>query len=431
MKPSERINRPLTLQEMRVEILLDRMNLGIPITAVLEMTPRPGVVFKFSLRDVMASNEIHSKREVQVRLMNGSVIPMMVGNRRHLEGGSLSNILVPKEEPITVLDEGLQLARCKFALINFPSIWGEQDITRPKFPDRDNPSLIFQHFFLELHPWLIKIYGVDSLMSVDHRLKEDGGSAITHVGNITRKDGSGFDVDQLYDLLDALHLFLSFTRGSYCGITLLSGQDSNRKPVWRRLGTYKVEPWYRALQSWFDSLHNETLSSIFQGFWKTFNNAKYRDPVREALHWYLRGNQSIEPEVKIDHAQAALEMICSIPELKSTGRAGKRTAYALRQIGIDYSVPPHLKEIENLRAGYNQYEPNQKNWLRHGPDTLAAIRNDSLHPENRLGYISPVAYEEASSLGLHYVELSLLWLFGHEGKYVNRLNHGVQDVPWA
>ena len=65
--------------------------------------------------------------------------------------------------------------RCKFALINFPSIWGKQDITK-KLTDRTYD--VTQHLILPAFPWSIEIAAVDSLMVIDHKMKLDGVSAI-------------------------------------------------------------------------------------------------------------------------------------------------------------------------------------------------------------------------------------------------------------
>ena len=231
MKPSERVNRRIELERRSVDLLLDGRSVAVPVTVMLELSPRPQMVLEFSSDDVAAMNEIHEKRDVSVRLEDGRVVRTEVGNRRLLSGGSLSNVLFPRGQLVTVLEEEAVMTRCKFVLINFPSIWGEQDIVRRIRKDTGITQYRTQHFQLEAHPWLVEITEVDSLMAMDYRLKRYGGSGITHSVNVTRVDGCGFDLDDLRPLLDALHLFFSFVRGSYCGMTLLSAQDSNRRRV--------------------------------------------------------------------------------------------------------------------------------------------------------------------------------------------------------
>ena len=55
----------------------------------------------------------------------------------------------------------------------------------------------------------------------DYKLKLEKGSAITHFGSIKRIDGvsSLLQLDELSLFLEALHLFLSFARGSILWIS--------------------------------------------------------------------------------------------------------------------------------------------------------------------------------------------------------------------
>ena len=150
------------------------------------------------------------KARAASRLDNGITIDIFVGNRWYLGDGKVTNILIPKSERVTVREDSACLAKCKFALLNFPSMWGNKDIRR-------SPSQIHERFQLEANPWLINIIAVNSLVVVHNFLTRRGGSAITHIGTITRVDGSDFALNDLAKLLAALHLFLSFARGSYCG----------------------------------------------------------------------------------------------------------------------------------------------------------------------------------------------------------------------
>ena len=428
MKASERINRRIELEEISVHLLLDGRCVDVPVTVVLELSPRPQMVLEFSSDDVAAMKEIHEKGDVNVRLEDGRVVHTEVGNRRLLSGGKLSNVLFPRDPLVTVLEEEAVMARSKFVLINFPSIFGKQDIIRRIRKGTRTAQYITQHIQLRAHPWLVEITEVDSLMAIDYYLKRYGGSAITHAVNVTRVDGCGFSLDDLQPLLDALHLFFSFVRGSYCGMTLLSAQDSNRKRVWQQWGTYHVEPWQRELQSWVDGLHSENLSPVFGGLWGQLTDPKQGDAVTKVIHWYLRSNASREPEVSVVLTQAALERLAfSTIGARPSGKAeGNWIAEALHEMDIDHNIPESCVELTGLqKAG---------EW-DHGPHALVRIRNELVHPRRRLGPLSLATQLEAQSLGLHYLELMLLNLTGYGGKYLNRLKRGYSNqleyVPWV
>ena len=430
MKPSQRINRTYELKRTTVTIPLDSRSVEVPVAVSLELSPIPRFIlnFEFANTDAAASNELHTNQEVRVHLDNGHIINTIVGDRWHLGGGKISNFLILKSEPVTVRDDGPLLDRCKFVLINFPNMWGNKDIRR--YPDPNNTAhwLSYERIQLEANPWLINVSAVDSLMGVHYGLIYRGGSAITHTGTITRIDEHEFCREDLVELLKALHLFLSFARGSYCGLTLISGHDSNRKRIWEQWGTYKVEPWRRVLSTWVDIGSSHMLSPVFEGLRKLLNHPKYGGTITQVINWYLRSNESNEPEISIVLTQAALERLTvhTMGPKPLNTKKGDWIAQSLKGMGIDANLPTSCPNLQRLQKSFE--------WS-HGPHALVAIRNDLVHPHNKVGSITGNALLEAQALGLHYVELMLLCLSKYTGKYVNRLKimepypTMVEDVP--
>lgn len=421
-----------------IELLLDGGPVDAPVTASMELSPRPQLILEYELPSTAyaESNEINEKGEVKVRLDNGVTFETVVGNRMGLGGGKVWNVLIPKSEPVKVRDDNELLSSCKFSLINFPSMWGLQDIKEPS-SGNGSSSTITQRFQLAAGPWFIEIVGIESVMGVHYSLTRRGGSAITQKGSITRADGQNFHVCDLADLLQTLHLFLSFVRGSYCGITFLEGRDAGQNCVWEQWGTYKVEPWRRELQSWADGLNSHTLSPVFEGFWKLLKDPSHSDTVSQVINWYLRSNESIEPEVSIVLTQAALERLANatIGSKKKVAENDGGEEYtrdwikrALGKMGISPALPAECVELSKLGK--------VRNWL-HGPQALVSIRNRLVHPNKTDNAISASTLSEARALGLHYVELMLLKLTGHNGRYLNRSKHPhhyhlqIETVPWA
>ena len=432
MKPSERLNRSYTLAETTVEVVVDSGLVSVPAKVTLELSPRPKVIFDcaFTWADVEATNEIGDKREVGILLNNGRSVDAVLGSPTTLGGGKIRLTMIPKSELVTVRDENSNFTRCKFALINFPSVWGEHDVKRYPDPSKPGTGLIYQRFQLQADPWLVDIIGVDSVMGVHFGLLQRGGSALTHTGTIVRTDGQQFSSDELKGFLATLHLFLSFARGSYCGLTFLSGHDSGRTRVWEQWGTYKVEPWQRELPSWLDPSGSHHLSSVFDGFLKLLNDPTKGDGISKVIQWYLRGNESNEPEVGVVLAHAALERLSFLVNGPKSllQHEGDWMADALRHNGINPNLPAECSELTSLDKTHQ--------WS-HGPHALTVFRNDLVHPDNRSGPFHDLAMREAQSLGLHYIELMILRMSGFTGQFVNRLkgrestSSRIEAVPWA
>ncbi len=283
---------------------------------------------------------------------------------------------------------------------------------------------MYPRFSMEAGGWSVDLIAVDGLMGAHYALTRRGGSIMSHIGSITRTTSSEFSLDDLTELLGKLHLFLSFARGGYCGLTLLHGYDANRRRVWEQWGTYRVEPWRRELVTWAVPDHSHALGGIFAGLWEQIED------VEQAIRWYLRSNESNEAEVSVVLSHAALEYLAfkTAGERNTGEKEGDWIARSLRHSGIDPALPAYCWEL-----GRSQ---QVENWS-HGPHALVAIRNDLIHAERRRGHLSNAALVEARNLGLHYVELMLLALAGYTGEYVNRLKTRPSDgmrfekVPWA
>ena len=436
MKSSELIDRPIVLEKTTVELLLDDNSVTARAKIVLRLTPRPRVIIEFDFprsehdqaTAYNTANQIQSRQYLDIRISASTNIRTLVGAEWKLGGKDswCSGMLIPTTQPVTVANEPANISRCKFVLLNFPSLWGAQDIHRSK---SDISGVTVQRMPLHAGPWSIELKGVDRVMSLDIQMKRLGGSAITHSGSIKRTDGGDFPLEELKVVLDALHLFLSFVRGSYCGLAFLSGQDSKRKTVWKQWGSREVEPWRGPLSSWVSPIESEMLSAVFDGFWQRFIDPAWNNTVSQVLRWYLRSNESSEPAVGIILTQATLERLSHATKERESGAPGERIAAALMEARIDPQIPLQCPALIALAQSHRYWE--------HGPHAFVDIRNDLVHPKPKLGLISAEAYAEVQHLGQWYIELMLLHLFGYSGRYYNRLElradkgAQIQHVPWV
>ena len=326
-------------------------------------------------------------------------------------GQGWRSLLVPVRQPVTIIQTGENLQSVKFNLINFS-------------------SLNYNSALLQAGPWQIEIKPLPELSAIKKRLKTEGGYALTHEGFIRRSDGKSFSVAEAHKLLDVLHLFLSFARGGNCGVTLIAGDDENGRQAWEQWGTYSTYPWFH-LSSWLDHRHDNhvALSEAFPGFLYIVEQMTDApdDPIRVALYWYLRSNESSALQAGIILTQAALERLARqlLPNEKyeTLKNAAERIRAVLEEVGIDLAIPQSCKELRKLA----QVD---------GPEILTKIRNDLVHAEMRTN-VSLEAYLESRDLGQWYVELLLLRLFGYEGQYANRIAYTYESiwkpelVPWA
>ena len=261
-----------------------------------------------------------------------------------------------------------------------------------------------------------------------------------HMGQITREDESTFSSEQLDELLSCLHYFLSFALGRWAGVALPVGFDAAGNKAFEEWGLRITAdgPWHGG-SSWFDSHHSELLSQLFPWFMKLWTNKLWQKPLRDALYWYVAScdrRVGIGVDAGLILAQTALELLawtyCVLDRKMISAAAFQprrlSAADKLRllasSLNIPLEIPPHLSALHGRRG---------KKWID-GMEAITDVRNSLVHPaahQNLLNF----SYFEAWKLSLWYIDLVLLRLCGHSGKYANRLYQRwtgqVESVPWA
>lgn len=239
--------------------------------------------------------------------------------------------------------------------------------------------------------------------------------------------------DELNATLFLLRNFLSFAWGRQIGLGLLQGFSKDGSLVYAAPGITTVDaltcPSARQ-PHWFPLSHAEILSEILPGFWSRMTDREWKDAVEWALYWWLSANHSGQvSETAILASQAGLEAVAPLVlqhfgALQSTkGSAVEKIREMMTIMQVPLSIPGQLDELRAVAS--------TKNW--DGPLTLTKVRNALTHPAK--GQESGLAYE-ASQLGMWYLELVLLFLFGYKGKVFNRTVFGgawfeVERVPWS
>ena len=327
------------------------------------------------------------------------------------------------DQLVTAIEPGNCMKEIQFGLLNFPGFLGEEyllpESSKSGYQRRDVVKL-------EASSWVIEVRSFKNTRQTIRRLRADGGYGLTHEGSIRHSDGKSFSVEQASSLLEVLRLFLSFARGANCGLTVVVGLNDRGKRVWETWSASRPSPW-SGQRSWFDHEHGMTLAELFPRFYSRRWNAPGHHPLTMALHWYLLSNETRILEGSIVLTQAALERLSQeLVEAKGDRKEGAWIADALKDAGIPVMIP---SELQKLKEFVNSMK------FQHGPHTLVTIRNDLIHSKMKLETLRCEIYFQARELGLWYVELMLLRIFGYKGKYGNRLTQEwrgeVELVPWA
>lgn len=267
-------------------------------------------------------------------------------------------------------------------------------------------------------------------------LKITGGYAITHLCQIRREDGQAFETSGISDLEEALHWALSFVTGRHVGICYLEGSQENGEVVWRRYQTPSIDKW-RYKKTWFPSMDGKALSEIFQLIYIKLQDVYWKKVLSNVFSWYLECHSDGIIENKIVSNQIALETLAWSYLVEDKGilqeqeynkkRASDIFRLFFQQFILNTTIPsnfPYLEEVQKL----NYYD---------SAHLITDYRNNVVHPKKKVKF-QPLPNDFSFfvlRLGLHYVELGLLFIMGYKGKYLNQLYFGwdgIYDiVPWS
>lgn len=335
--------------------------------------------------------------------------------------GTIKGALGPYKSPCVVMDSDAQVKSVTFCVLNFSQFYGQKD----KCVNWRNTSLILGATELGFGDWRVSITQDPGLSENRKLLAEAGGYAVTHTGLIERSGGQTFSVNEAESLLRVLRAFLSFARGSGCGLTLVKAIDGGGRKTIMEWGTQHVETWKNAKDTWLPTTDGgDILSQLFPGFWKLCGDPDWKDTLFTAIDWYLNSNDG-PFHVGIILVQAALESLCykitGPNKERGKGRTGRYLSKSVRQFGLCAKIPSACTHLQNAFGGLD------------GPAAIAEIRNDLVHAKKTHSNDAAVQMD-ALRLGQWYIEMILLKQLNYRGRYVNRLTpsgeNPFESVPW-
>jgi hypothetical protein len=221
---------------------------------------------------------------------------------------------------------------------------------------------------------------------------------------------------------------------------LVKGYDESGELTVQDWRAVRIDP-CESHGNWLDEYDASAMATVFPGFARLMEDEEWRETIRTAVYWYVRGNTNyVGPDGAMILVQTALERLAwhILVRVRHSisGRkfADLPAAVQLRRVldacSVPLDLPSKLGELTKAAKG----QKDEQDWAD-GPQTFVAMRNQLVHPGKRKRVKGGRAYYEALQLGKWYLELILLRSCGFNGSYACRLNipmwiGGVEPLPW-
>ncbi|HXH81375.1 MAG TPA: hypothetical protein VNN07_00435 [Candidatus Tectomicrobia bacterium] len=320
----------------------------------------------------------------------------------------------------------------RFSLVNFPDYMGAPVSCEPESRGGFTGRLDFSAGLGEC-----RLDEIPEAAPLVKKAKRDAGFAISHVGHWIPASGT-MTAQQAETIVRMLHLWFGFLRGAWAGPVFPQGLTGSTA-VWRQFAAWRIGE-SPATATWFPRRTPLDLSSAFRGFSHRWNDPAWQDALNSAVSWFVEANSpGAVPETRIVLAQIALELLAWVHVVETRSlhsrtdftrlSAAGRIRILLQQLGIPSSVPDHLTEIPTFddRDAFD------------GPGVITAVRNAPVHATDQkrklIAKLDGWHRFQCGQIALHYLELALLALFGHDGTYARRGWEGWKGedevpVPW-
>ena len=335
--------------------------------------------------------------------------------------GTAQGSLAIYKSPFTVIQRDTKINSISFSVLNFPKFFGRED----KWTDSHRlGATTLTHEKLKIH-----LTQDAKFTEHEKQLNETNGYGVTHSGVIEYFDRVEISVSEAENILRGLRAFLSFARGSGCGLTLVKATCSDGRQTFFEWGSSHTDPWSRGFDTWLPTVVDggENLSQAFCGFWSLCKHSDWKNAIFRAIDLYV--NSKAAPfHVGIILIQAALELLCrKIVGPKKKGSTGEFLSKSIGTMDLCTSIPSSCRNLDKFFRNCSHVHGD-------GPKAIAELRNDLVHAEQTYQDDAEVQMD-ALRLGHWYIELILLKQFNYRGRYRNRLaNTGespFEMVPWA
>ncbi|OCP17575.1 MULTISPECIES: hypothetical protein [unclassified Ensifer] len=432
---SEQINAPIELGYRKAEISSNGKTISGRGCARLHLGPRERVVITVEVEEYFEAVKIsYSKADLMLKLEGANNSTAVISTQTRATNEKCELKLLARSGTFELCrDRRIRLKSAILHLVNFPAFVCLCE-NSPDFNFEDGNRLRrLGRVVLTHEEWRIEIQELPHAQEIVKQLKSAGGSGITHVAKVDRRDGKSFSISALRRVIGDLHHFLSFARGQWTSIFGPVGYDARDAIVYESWGTLLSAPWQSGY-AWLDVHHGEHLAEAYTGFVTMLHAKQLREAVSSALYWYLRSNRGGDG-AGIDSglilSQAALERL-SVAVLSSSGStipktAGDKIRAACLELKIPIALPRHLKELQKAKRADGN--------LSDAINMIVGVRNELVHPKRRMVVKIAPLIVPCWQLAQWYIEMFLLKLSGYNGRYSNRLKAQwvgeVEIVPWG
>ena len=261
--------------------------------------------------------------------------------------------------------------------------------------------------------WNIGLVDLPESRDRYEHLRATGGYSVTHVGQLTRIDGSAFAVQSAKKILEPLRAFLSLARGAACSLPIRWGRGTDGEIVWRQFQSPIVDSWRHRL-SWFDERHGELLGELFGPFCRVHDDERLHEPLVLALHWYRHCNtNSSGNQGSLILGMAALDLLSA---LIVVGRCGSMSAQKHDELGAAKKLRALLKALDVPADIPKRYAAltafAEKNGMSNSFEALVELRHGLVHANEKrrrvvLGSVGRDAVFDAWQMSLWFAGWSL------------------------
>ena len=437
--PQSDVNEPILLHEGRFRVRRGDRCVEGSGSAHLRWLPSPGIEFDIEITEPFPGVDFLDSWTVELpgfRTENVVAHSMTLGSTRRIRAFASA---MESDREQNLLSVGFQVVNfTDFITTGLSAAPGDPTGS----PTKRVQSITWATADLRHDGWNVSLVALPESRDRYGHLKATGGYSFTHVGQLTRIDGSAFAVQQAEKILEPLRVFLSFARGAACSLPIRWGRGIDGEIVWRHFGSPIVDRW-RQPHSWFDERHGHLLKELFDAFCRVHNDERLRESLVLALHWYRHCNtNSSGGQGSLVLGMAALELLSalivvgrcrSMSAQKHDRRlsAAKKLRALLKALDVPADIPPRYAALAAFA---------EKNGEWDSCDALAELRHGFVHANEKrrnvvFGSDGKAATFDAWQLSLWYQELALLRLLRHRGSYRNRTTAErvgqVEPVPWS
>ncbi|MCH8863084.1 MAG: hypothetical protein IID51_11305, partial [Proteobacteria bacterium] len=426
---TRRANAPINLGRSNIQITCGARQIQCTGKARLLLQPRTHLV---------VTADLSSNPEMAAQLITGDPVTLKYNKEAATvkvvvlsstsscsadQGARTTVELQPNPQHLTICpNRRRRLQSVTFHVMNFPAFkCAGPDSTNIKYTYRSGGLRLLGRVVLRNADWTIEIQELPQAKRLVAELRDKGGFAITHVGQITRSDRTSFAISKVEKALDELRLFLSFANGLWVPVILPVGFDKNGKRLFEEWALPRSTPWQFSRSS-FDRNHGEMLAELYPGFTALLLDPDMGEPLKAALYWYLMSNQgSSGIDSGLILSQAALERLATA-YIKKMGlvtgsSAGDRICRAFQHSKIPITIP---------RASSAAYRARRRGVWKNIPEAIVKVRNELVHPETRLKVNLGALVPGIWNLAQWYIELFILRHSNFTGFYSNRI-----QAPWV